>query len=288
MAISFILNDEAVNDQTIGLQGDDSADGFADTDVAYASLPAAFRTYLETMLGLNSTFPTSVGVATKTDSVTVNATGGSTLTSIQFTDGAGGALTGDPATDDSGLNALGDKNILLVADGDNIVKGMYDSDGIGGLDAIAFVIFKEDNVNATARQAQVTFHIVTYTPIFHDDDSDPDDAVDLGNSLKLAASGLIKLDFTDLPSGQNLFGTIAFDKTDLSKGGLLLFPKGALLNTDGTFTNVSATTNTSKGGGAVTIGNSNQMFDGRALLHLCRQSGYGIGGGGRAQPEQRR
>ena len=34
MAITFILNDEAVNDQTTGLQINDSADGFTDTDVA--------------------------------------------------------------------------------------------------------------------------------------------------------------------------------------------------------------------------------------------------------------
>jgi hypothetical protein len=145
------------------------------------------------------------------------------------------------------------------------VIGKYDSDGNGSLDATAFVIFKVDNVNATATQAQVTFHIVTYVPIKHPNTSattDPyDDAVDLGNSLKLAASERLELDFADLPSGQNLHGTIAVDKTDLTKGGLLLFPKAALLNADGTFTNASATTNTSQGGGAVTIGNSNQMFD---------------------------
>ena len=75
------------------------------------------------------------------------------------------------------------------------------------------------------------------------------------------APAFLELDFADLPSGQNLFGTIAVDKTDLSDGGLLLFPKGALLNAAGTFTNASPTTNTSQGGGAVTIGNSNQMFD---------------------------
>ena len=97
MAITFILNDEAVNDQTTALQIGDSGDGFTDTDVAYASLPAAFRTYLEITLGLSRTFPTDVGVATKTNSVTVDATGGSSLTGITFTDSAGGALTGDPA-----------------------------------------------------------------------------------------------------------------------------------------------------------------------------------------------
>ena len=85
----------------------------------------------------------------------------------------------------------------------------------------------------------------------------------------------INLDFTDLPSGQNLLGVIAFDKTNiddngtpgipgddfLPDGGLLVFPNNAVLNPDGTFTNTSGTINTSKGGGPVTIGNGNQAFD---------------------------
>jgi hypothetical protein len=103
MAITFILNDEAVNDQTTGTQTGDSGDLFTDTDVAYSSLPAAFQTYLETTLGLDSTFPTSVDVATKTNSVTVNASAGGQLTgTIKFTDASGGTLNGD----DSGLTLL--------------------------------------------------------------------------------------------------------------------------------------------------------------------------------------
>lgn len=261
MAILFTLHDPVVNDQSLGLQTGDSGDGYTDTDVAYSTLPAAFKTYLETTLGLNNAFPTSIGVGTKTNSVTVNASANGSLTDIVFTDGGGGALTGDPATDDSGLNTIDGHDILLVADGDDIVLGKYDSDGNGSLDSIAFVIFKQDVYNAAHTSAQVTFHIVTYVPIDHPDGTDPDDAVDLGNTLKIAASEFVQLDFADLPSGQNLHGTIAIDKTDLSQGGLLLFPKNALLNPDGTMTNMSPTTNTSKGGGDVTIGNTNQMFD---------------------------
>jgi hypothetical protein len=67
--------------------------------------------------------------------------------------------------------------------------------------------------------------------------------------------------FTDLPSGQNLTGAIATDKTDLSKGGLLVFPTNPVLLADGTMSNISGTINTSKGGGPVTIGNGNQAFD---------------------------
>ncbi|MFB9985882.1 DUF5801 repeats-in-toxin domain-containing protein, partial [Mesorhizobium kowhaii] len=205
MTISFILNDEAVNDQTTGLQtGDNIDDAFTDTDVAYLSLPATFRTYLESTLGLNSAFPTSIGVATKTNSVTVNATAGSQLVGTTFTDINGGTLNGD----DSGLNTLDGKDILLFADGNNTVIGRYDSDGNGivnNSDAIAFVVFKQDVINAGATSDQVTFNIVTYVPIFHGGNPNPDDAVDLGNTLKLAASETLNFGFAGAPSGSNLF-----------------------------------------------------------------------------------
>ena len=92
----------------------------------------------------------------------------------------------------------------------------------------------------------------------------------------------LELDFEDLDSGQNLFGTVAFDKTNIDNngtpgnltddflpdGGLLTFPSNPNINdggagesNDGSMTNASGTTNTSKGGGPVTIGNENQAFD---------------------------
>ncbi|RWM10023.1 DUF5801 repeats-in-toxin domain-containing protein [Mesorhizobium sp.] len=201
MTISFILNDPAVNDQTAGPQTDDSGDGFTDTDVAYSTLPLAFRTYLETTLGLPSTFPTNVYVATKTNSVTVNATAGSQLSGTTFTDSTGGALDGD----DSLLKTADGKEIFLYADGSNTVIGKYDSDGINGVDSIAFVIFKQDVLNAGATSDQVTLSIVTYVPIFHSDTNDPDDAVNLGNTLKLAAGETTTFSFAGAPSGSNLF-----------------------------------------------------------------------------------
>ncbi|WP_210333994.1 DUF5801 repeats-in-toxin domain-containing protein, partial [Mesorhizobium sangaii] len=204
MTITFILNDEAVNDQTTGLQtGDNVDDAFTDTDVAYSALPASFRTYLESTLGLNSAFPTSIGVATKTNSVTVNATAGSQLVGTTFTDGNGGTLNGD----DSGLNTLGGKDILLFAGANDTVIGKYDSDGNGSADAVAFVVFKQDVINAGATSDQVTFNIVTYVPIFHGSNPNPDDAVDLGNTLKLAASETLNFGFAGAPSGSNLFMT---------------------------------------------------------------------------------
>lgn len=93
---------------------------------------------------------------------------------------------------------------------------------------------------------------------------------------------VLELNFQDLDSGQNLFGTVAFNKANIDNhgtpgdptddflpdGGLMTFPTNIDINdgeagesNDGTMTNTSGTTNTSKGGGPVTIGNSNQAFD---------------------------
>jgi hypothetical protein len=94
-------------------------------------------------------------------------------------------------------------------------------------------------------------------------------------------------DFTDLPSGQNLFGIIATDKAHLDKGGLLVFASNPDLAADGTMTNLSGTINTSKGGGPVTIGNGNQAFDnpgeGAYFMYVDNPVGAAVGGVGLTQ-----
>ena len=101
--------------------------------------------------------------------------------------------------------------------------------------------------------------------------------------------------FTDLPSGQNLMGVIAQNKANidthgtagtgddtLPDGGLLVFPSNPDLKADGTFTNLSGTINTSKGGGPVTIGNGNQAFDnpseGAYFMYVDNPNLQGVGG----------
>jgi hypothetical protein len=81
-----------------------------------------------------------------------------------------------------------------------------------------------------------------------------------------APAQFVEFDFTDLPSNQSLFGLIAADKGNLDGSdalGLAIIAQNAKINDpgDGQYTNASLTINTSKGGGAVTIGVSNQMFD---------------------------
>jgi hypothetical protein len=105
--------------------------------------------------------------------------------------------------------------------------------------------------------------------------------------LQPAPVSQTNFDFTDLPSGQNLMGVIASDKTDLTEGGLLVFPTNPDLNADGTMTNVSGTINTSKGGGPVTIGNGNQAFDhtdeGAFFCYVDNPASSSVGGLGLTQ-----
>ena len=65
-----------------------------------------------------------------------------------------------------------------------------------------------------------------------------------------------EFNFNNLPSGQNLFGTVGS-----TASALVVIGGHPVLNADGTFTNASNTINTSQGGGGVTIGVNNQMFD---------------------------
>jgi hypothetical protein len=126
------------------------------------------------------------------------------------------------------------------------VKGLYDSDGNGSKDAVAFVIFKQDVLNAGATSAQVTFHVVTYTPIEHNlAINDPDDAVNLGNNLKLAASEKVVFSFGGTPSGDHLF-TMVKSGSD----GVVVTPQTEVIKL-----------HVSQGGGPTTLGMNNQMID---------------------------
>jgi len=72
----------------------------------------------------------------------------------------------------------------------------------------------------------------------------------------------LEFDFSGLPSNQSLFGMIPGSLADPTGKALLIMPKDVDLKTDGTYSNTSKTINTSKGGGEVTIGIGDQMFDG--------------------------
>lgn len=100
----------------------------------------------------------------------------------------------------------------------------------------------------------------------------------------------LEFNFTDLPSGQNLFGVLVNHPPNADPEadgpGLLVVGADAVLDAFGAYTNTSDTINTSKGGGGVTIGVDNQMFDpgdAAAFIFLDDPDDRSIGGVGLTQ-----
>ena len=76
--------------------------------------------------------------------------------------------------------------------------------------------------------------------------------------------GRQEFDFTFFPSGQSMFGVLLDDdeQPDLTPdSGLLVVGRNVVLDGNGAYIGGTDTINTSQGGGAVTIGVNNQMFD---------------------------
>jgi hypothetical protein len=69
----------------------------------------------------------------------------------------------------------------------------------------------------------------------------------------------LTFDFDQLPSGANLFGSVADSPAGV---GLFVFGRDVVLNASGKYTNTSDVIHTSQGGIGATIGVNNQMFDG--------------------------
>jgi hypothetical protein len=79
-----------------------------------------------------------------------------------------------------------------------------------------------------------------------------------------APPGELNFDFTYFPSGNSLFGILLDDEeqSDLTPDtGLLVLGRDILLDSAGHMSPTSNSINTSQGGGSVTIGVNNQMFD---------------------------
>lgn len=272
MAITITLapGETFTLDETSGLQN--GADGTPtgsptpDSDVAIGTLPTAFSDYLfgsdPGELNLDNTYPTDVGVASSSTTFIHVVSDGGPMSTLGLTDADGDPFTGTTVNDatSSNLFTTGGDEIFLISDLDNqVVLGMYDSDGDDTLDAVAFAVYmKTDGTLGTDEFVQLWS--VTFTPIDNPMEGDTaaayDDAVDLLSLVSITATGTKTFNFDALPAGQNLFGMVG-DSSD----AIVVTGELPVLKSDGTYTNTSDTINTSKGGGPTTIGIDNQSFD---------------------------
>jgi len=255
MAIVLTDDEFVVLDESQGLQNTGSAganEDNDDNDILYTDLPAAFATRLfdAGQLNLSSAFAQANGAA---QNDFISLTEGSTLTGFVKSDGTP-LLAYDAGTT---VPTTGVLAAFTTVDGEAIYLFADEASGLGasmflGVDA------NGDIVLAGYLEADGTISTVQFEAITNPDSSDHDDPVDLSGLLDVAGSGTLEFSFASLPSGQNLFGIVGPSATGPA---IALFGRDVVLKADGTFDNSSDTINTSQGGGTVTIGIDNQMFD---------------------------
>jgi hypothetical protein len=248
MATTITINGNFVLDETPGLQ---------DNDVAVGMLPAAFANRLFTDLGLSNAFATSVGVGKSADNF-ITVASDTPVTGLSWVDSGGGALNGDP----TGLFTLDGNEIYLYTDSvnPNIVLGREGSGGMADPNgSIVFALFLEPTnaSNTAARVWSITFEALAD----NDAANNPDNRIDLGNSLGIAAAALQTFNFDGAPAGNVLF--MAFGTT---ASAILVNGEDPANQSEGENVSSGDTVNTSKQSTTTLGTNAQQIAAGDAIF----------------------
>ena len=270
MTITFTPGAFLQNDQTAGVQdiGDDTDVDF--TDGVFATLKARVLANF-TLMETDNVFAELVDGATQTTTMTVESDG--EIQSIRFTDalvGGDGVLLDDP----SGLTTVDGHNIVLTADTDALFADtvVFGIDEVTG--EVVFAIQMIVNFNGDNSEATIDLNIISYQPVFHADSPDNfDEPVDLGDFLRIEVNDETGLfDFSALAATKFLFGVVGD-----TNGGFLVIGKDPAIDGAGDPINGGGAgdlINTSKGGGATTIGVNNQHFTADSDITDVEQGAY--------------
>jgi Domain of unknown function (DUF5801) len=178
MAIVITIGGRYVLDESAGLQN--APLNPADNDVDLGTLPGAFRSYLNT-LNPNFAFALANGVAmSASNAVTVTSPG--PITALTLHDSSNGALDGD----DSGILTVAGNHVFLYATPDpHIVVGREGNGANASLTGdVVFAVY----LDAAADNRSATLWSIQFEAIKHPVTTNPDDVVDLGQSLKIGAT----------------------------------------------------------------------------------------------------
>jgi hypothetical protein len=254
MVATISINDTLILDQTSGIQDDDGA-----LAADLLTLATPFRTALLGLVGdlaLSAgqlSFAASAkGAFSSANYVTVNPDG-ATINDLFFSDPDGNAFDGDQVIyNGSPLQTVNGDNIYLwsLGDGDIVIATTSGTSGVG--DVVA-AFYLDDAANFLS----ATIQMVTFIPLDHPDDTNPDDRVDWTDLLNVTASGSLFFDFDALKSGSSLWVAVGSASAGiLVTGGTPIVDAGT-----GKKTNASDVIHTSQGGQGATIGVNNQLFD---------------------------
>lgn len=146
---------------------------------------------------------------------------------------------------DSGQQTLDGNEIFLYTDpdNDNVLLGREGSGTTADADGqIVFAVYLEEVTDQNNVITGGQLWTVLFEPLAHPDDTNSDDVVKLPNTLGVAATGEQNFSFAGAPSGNNLFMAFGSASDALLVSG----------------TSTSHTVNSSKGGGATTLGTDAQ------------------------------
>jgi hypothetical protein len=145
--------------------------------------------------------------------------------------------------------------------GFNLARAVFADATLGnrmvlGVDAnndIVFAIFMDPNAALTSARVWM----VQFEAISNPNANNPDDSVNLFDSIGVAASTSLTFDFNAVHPGSNLFATVG----DVDNA-LIVVAEHPVIGADGVFSTVKGgVIKTSQGGGPTTIGVNSQMFD---------------------------
>src|SRR5262245_50843164 len=274
MATTITINGSVTLDESLGLQNTGVPVGSEDnndSDVSLATLQSTVAAFSNRLfnsvatggLALSTTFATNNGVAESASNF-ITVSGGS-VASLGFVDGNGGTLpvytpgVTDPLTGVlvTGFSAIDGGAIHLFMDATPTSGGLGDRMALG-VDTqgnVVFAVFMDPILALTsARVWMVQFEAISNNPI----GNNPDDSVNLFDSIGVAASTSLTFNFNSVHPGSNLFATVG----DVDNGLIVVAEHPSIDPVTGEFSTVKGgVIKTSQGGGPTTIGVNSQMFD---------------------------
>jgi hypothetical protein len=201
MSVDFTIGN-LVNDQSSGPQT--PTDG-NDIDVTLSSneldgLATGFETFLAG-LGLSAAqkaFAVDVDAGSNSSLIGVTASADEFINDLK--------LLADP-TSATGWTTLAGAALYLHVDATGNYATLTTSTGAGGTIYAAFALTNEV-INNVAHTASAGVQMVTFAPISHGDDTDPDDTLALGDVLKVAADTAVSFNFSQLAAGNFLWAAV--------------------------------------------------------------------------------
>ena len=284
-----LVFDPLVVDQSAGSQDNDLNLDFTDTASLNDPLTGSsyHATFLSLINGLSASqlseaqkaFAANVdGAISSTDFIQVTATGGETVSNLYFSGVGGSALSGVAVT---GMTTLAGEQIYLwaAANSDFAIATTSNVSSTAGRVVAAFYL----NEAPTHLSAQV--QMITFEPIDHPLNPNPDDSLNFTDLLKVAAASTLTFSFDNLDSGNFLyaaFGTntagIVLTGEDLNVNDTLKMngQPGSNFGEEVSGGSDSCDTmNTSQGGEGATIGVNTQDFrDGGGTCVVTLVTGF--------------